>query len=126
MNLSFEDFADELIESGWRPIHDESYGKLRALWQSWQDDGYNASCLRILGDAEALEATPWLAAETLATTYNKPVDFVKRGIEACRLANVEQSYFIERYCKGNKDIPKNDAVEYHARVLQGLAKDEEG
>lgn len=120
INISFEDFEDEIIECGWRPMHEDSREKLMALWQSWQSDGYDASCIRVLGDEEALESTPWLAAETLAHQYDKPLEFVKRGIEACRLANVGQGYFIERYCKGNKDIPRDDKVEYHARVLQGL------
>ena len=84
---------------------------------------YNARCIKILSSAEAIEKTPWLAAETLATKYGKPVDFIRRGLESCRLANVDIGYFIQRYLEDDKTIPKNDVVEYHSRILQGLKND---
>lgn len=120
MNLGFDDFLDELTECGWRPVHDDGNAKLRALWQSWQPDGYDASCIRVLGGGEALAMTPWLAPETLAAKYGKDVDFIRRGLQACRNADVDIGYFVRRYLEGDRSVPKNDSVEYQARVLQGL------
>lgn len=83
-------------------------------------DNYSAKNIKILSNSEILDVAPWIAAETLAAKYGKDVDFIRRGLEACKLADVEQGYFIRRYLEGDKSVPKNDAVEYHSRVLQGL------
>src|SRR5574343_148020 len=54
-----------------------------------------------------------------ANQYNKPLEFIQRGLEACKLAGVSSAYFINRYLEGDKTVPVNDAVAYHSKVLQG-------
>lgn len=77
-------------------------------------DSYTAANIRI-------EDTPehdFTLVYDLADTYNKPVEFIKHGIEACRLAEVSESYFIDRYLKGDKSIPLNPDVSAISRELQ--------
>jgi hypothetical protein len=88
------------------------------LHKSRAKDGYTADNIKILSNQEAVEDMPWLQIESLAKRYNKDVDFVKRGIEACLLADVSPNYFIDRYLKGNKDIPVDESVAYQSRELQ--------
>jgi hypothetical protein len=83
---------------------------------------YDASCIKILHDAEVFERMPWLEAETLAAKYGKDADFVRRGLQACRSAGVGEEYFIKRYLEGDKSIPMDESVEYQSRVIQGLVK----
>jgi hypothetical protein len=87
-------------------------------------DTYDASSIKVLHDNELFERMPWLMAETLAAEYGKDVKFVERGLQACRNAGVSEHYFIKRYLEGDKTIPKDDAVEYHARLIAGLQKPE--
>lgn len=86
-------------------------------------DEYSAAHIKILPPEEALERMPWLKAETLAAQYGKDKVFIERGLKACRLAGVSEQYFIRRYCQEDKTIPKNDAVEYQSRVIQGLIRE---
>lgn len=81
---------------------------------------YDASCIRVLDDREAWEKMPWLEAETLASTSGKDLDFIKRGLEACRRAGVSHGYFIRRYLEDDKTVPFSVAVDYQSRVVQGL------
>lgn len=84
---------------------------------------YSASNIRVLNSQEVLEKMPWIEPEILATKYNKDVEFIKRGLLACRNAGVSDSYFIDRYLEGNKDIPHNKDVEYQSKLLQGCMKE---
>lgn len=118
IDLNFDELVSGITAAGWMPENEAAVEKLRDFWR--QQRPYDAKSIRVLSDQEALNSTPWLAAETLASTYDKPVEFIRRGLEACRLAEVHQSYFIDRYLRGDKDVPKNDAVEHHSRILQGI------
>jgi hypothetical protein len=86
-------------------------------------ENYDASKIKILTDVEAVERMPWLEAETLAAKYNKDVDFIRRGLQSCRSAGISEKYFIKRYLEEDKAIPLDQAVDYQARVLQGLIKE---
>jgi hypothetical protein len=79
---------------------------------------YNADNIKVLQDQEVLEEMPWVVANSLANEYNKPLDFVQRGLEACELAGVTPNYFIDRYLKGDKTIPVNESVAYQSKLLQ--------
>lgn len=72
---------------------------------------YNASSIRILKPEEAEQRFEWLRAENLATQYSKPLEFVERGIEACRRASVDLDFFIKRYLEGDKSGEKNILLE---------------
>jgi len=109
-DLKFEDFVDELIESGWRPVHDENHEKIRAFWQGRQPDGYDASCIKILPRLEIEARFPWERIQSLAHEYKRDPKWIEQGIEACRRSSVDPRYFIEKYLKKNVDIPKNQLV----------------
>ncbi len=109
-NLNFEDFLDELIECGWRPIHDPENKKITALWKSWQPDGYDASCIKILPKEEIEGRFAWQRIQALAHEYKRDAKWIEAGIEACRRSSVDPDHFIERYLKGNKNIPHNQLV----------------
>jgi hypothetical protein len=79
---------------------------------------YDASCIKILSNQEVLAEMPWIRAQSLANEYNKPLDFIERGLEACELAGVTPNYFIDRYLKGDKTIPVNESVAYQSKLLQ--------
>jgi hypothetical protein len=66
---------------------------------------------------------PWLKADELASRYGKDVDFIERGLRACRQANVGEGYFIKRYLEDMKHIPRDDAVDYQSRLIQGLVRE---
>lgn len=62
----------------------------------------------------------WSQAVSLAQEYGKPVAFIERGLEACQLARVGNSYFINRYLKEDKSVKLNKEVNEISRDL--LAK----
>lgn len=97
---------------------------VQAVSPAMPDSGeYNASSIKILSKSEAYQRMPWLKADELAQRYGKDVDFIKRGLQACRSANVGEEYFVKRYLEEMKDIPMDEAVDYQSRVLQGLVKE---
>ena len=67
---------------------------------------YTAENIQIKGHSDE----PWIMAIALAEEFNKPVQLIQRGLEACRLANVGHDYYIDRYLKG-KVIPLNKDVD---------------
>jgi hypothetical protein len=82
---------------------------------------YTASSIKILPAPEAIERFAWLKAEELAARTGKPIDWIKRGLQACEQASVAHSYFISRYLDGNKDVPRNRDVESAmADILKSL------
>ena len=116
MQLSLNDFIDELIEAGWRPTNDPGNAKISALWKSWQDDGYNASSIKIL-TADVLEKFDWAKVGELAHKYKRDPKWIDLGLEACRAAGESPDYFIGRYLE--KDgRPKNSLVEQSYRDLR--------
>ena len=81
---------------------------------------YDASCIKILHEPEIFEDMPWLFAETLAAKYQKDLGFIQRGLEACRLAGVGNSYFVRRYLDEDKSVPLHEGVDYQSRIIQGM------
>ena len=49
--------------------------------------------------------------KSLSKKYGKYEIWVANGLEACRRCGLGHDYFIERYLKGNKSIPKNDLID---------------
>ena len=77
---------------------------------------YNADSIRILDHSEAAVRFAWLDAETLATRYHRPAAWIARGLEACRRAGVDRSYFVDRYLE-RKPVPRNPIVDTAFREL---------
>lgn len=77
---------------------------------------YTADNIRILDASEAAQRFYWLDAEELATRYRRPVNWIARGLEACRRAGVDRAYFVERYLE-RKPVPRNAMVEEAFREL---------
>jgi hypothetical protein len=82
---------------------------------------YSASSIQILPAPEAIERFAWLKAESLAARTGKPVDWIKRGLQACEQSGVPHSYFISRYLDKDRETPRNpDVEEAMADILRGL------
>jgi hypothetical protein len=82
---------------------------------------YTASSISILPAPEAIEKFSWLKAEELASRTGKPIDWIKRGLQACEQAGVAHSYFISRYLDGDRSAPRNaDVEEAMADILKSL------
>lgn len=72
-------------------------------------------------------------ATELITKYGKDKGFIERGLLACRNAGVSETYFIERYLEGNKEIGNasstqqftqfNADVDYQSRLIQRLIRE---
>jgi hypothetical protein len=77
-----------------------------------QQDNYNASCIKILKPEEAQQKFGWLMAQELAQKYSKPLEFIERGIEACRRSSTAIEFFIARYLeKQETPLPRNELLE---------------
>ena len=77
---------------------------------------YNADNIKILHDPLVFD---YELAVYLARKYHRPLEFITRSIEACRLAGVDpREYFVPRYLDGDKDIPVNEDVAAISRELQ--------
>jgi len=118
IDLDFDSFVDELTECGWRPTHDEGNKKLRKFWELHQPDGYDAKCIRVLRADEVAERFDWAKSGELAHKYKRDVNWVEMGMEACRRASVDPSYFIRRYLEKEEGIDKNPLVEQAYRDLR--------
>jgi hypothetical protein len=82
---------------------------------------YTASSIQILPAPEAIEKFAWLKAESLAARTGKPIDWIKRGLQACEQSGVGHDYFIRRYLDGDRSAPRNpDVEEAMADILKGL------
>lgn len=71
---------------------------------------YDASSIRILEPTETAARFGWVRVEELATQYKRPAVWIERGLRACRLAGVDESYFVSRYLK-REPIARLDAVD---------------
>jgi hypothetical protein len=88
---------------------------------SEQPAEYTASSIRILPAPEAVEKFAWLKAEELAARTGKPIDWIKRGLQACEQSGVGHDYFIRRYLNGDRSAPRNRDVESAmADILKSL------
>ena len=72
---------------------------------------YTASSIAILSDIERISdpTFDWELAQQLAGDFCRPVEFIERGILACREAGISPEYFIDRYLL-KKPIPMNEEV----------------
>lgn len=77
---------------------------------------YTADSIRILDASEATQRFAWLDVESLATQYRRPAAWIARGLEACRRAGVDRSYFVDRYLE-RKPVPRNPIVDEAFREL---------
>lgn len=71
---------------------------------------YTAADIRIPSDAEIIARQPWVRAGELADQHGVPVEWVRRGLEACDRAGVPDGYFIARY------LAREPSVALDARV----------
>lgn len=78
---------------------------------------YNASCIKILDQAEINRRWNWANAARLAEQYKRPQAWIERGLRACEAAGVDPAYFLDRYLK-RLPIPRNEAVEAAYRELR--------
>jgi len=111
IDLTLEDLVSELMDCGWRPIHDQSHKNIKKFWQLHQPDNYDASCIKILAHEDVVEKFDWAKIGELADKYKRDPKWIENGFEACRASSVSPDYFVQRYLEGNKDIPKNPLVE---------------
>lgn len=87
------------------------------------DSTYTADCVRVLSDSERLSMPmfDWELAANLADEYSRPVEYVKRGIQACRESGKSPQYFIDRYLEASylarKSIPMDAEVDDAFRLL---------
>lgn len=69
---------------------------------------YTADCIKVTtGDQ-----FEWVLEGNLAADYQKPLDFIQRGLEACRLAHQPKEYFIDRYLKADKTVERVPEVDH--------------
>ena len=59
----------------------------------------------------------WHLSASLSIQYKIPSEPIQRGLEACRLAGVNHSYYIERYLDNNKTVEQNMEVDVIYREL---------
>ena len=89
---------------------------------------YTASSIVILSDSERLSdpTFDWELAQQLARDFCRPVEWVERGIRACREAGTDPQYFINRYLHHQSQtermlIPMNQDVDQAYReILKGV------
>ena len=79
---------------------------------------YTAANIVIMGASDRMSNPmfDWELAEDLAHEIIRPVEWIKRGIWACREAGVSPQYFIDRYLY-RKDIPMNKHVDVCFRKI---------
>ena len=78
---------------------------------------YTAANIRVLTEQEVDERFTWARVGALAQKYSRPSDWIARGLEACRRANVEPEYFIARYLERDASTPFNAAVDEAMREI---------
>ncbi len=82
------------------------------------EPAYAASSIVILSEYECLfdSTFDWELAQRLARDFCRPVEWIERGIAACREVGVDPQYFIDRYLY-HKPIPLNTEVDRSFRNL---------
>ena len=81
------------------------------------EDHYNASCIRVMSDAELVEAFDWAKATALSIQYGKDPQWIERGLAACQAVGVSGHYFIQRYLVGDKSVPRHEDVDAAFREM---------
>lgn len=79
---------------------------------------YTAAQIQVLPQSEAEERFPWLKVEELARRYNRPAEWIARGMEACRRAGSDPDYFVRRYLEWDQSVPLDPLVDAAMRELQ--------
>ena len=79
-------------------------------------DNYNANSIQI----KEVEFD-FNLIEIWANKYSKSIGFVKRGIEACRLAGIDPDYFLRKYLKNETGVVENKEVTEINKSLQNEA-----
>ena len=88
---------------------------------SEQPSEYTAASICVLPPPEAIERFAWLKAEELSARTGKPIDWIRRGLQACEQSGVGHDYFIRRYLDGDRSAPRNpDVEEAMADILKSL------
>ncbi|WP_260839512.1 hypothetical protein, partial [Escherichia coli] len=85
-------------ESVLRGAHNRSYGKSEVFM------AYDEHSIRVMSADEIEQRFDWLRLENLAKEHRLPVDWVRRGFEACWRLGIEPDYFIDRYIF-KRDVP---------------------
>ncbi|MEK8345635.1 hypothetical protein P2O66_26585, partial [Escherichia coli] len=85
-------------ESVLRGTHNRSYGKSEVFM------AYDEHSIRVMSADEIEQRFDWLRLENLAKEHRLPVDWVRRGFEACWRLGIEPDYFIDRYIF-KRDVP---------------------
>ena len=82
---------------------------------------YTAASIRILEPAEVTTRFTWARVAALADEYRRPAAWIARGLEACRRAGVDESYFIARYLR-RESLPLDRRVDDAMRELAAEAR----
>lgn len=83
---------------------------------------YTAADIRVLTDLEVDERFTWARVGALAQRYSRPVEWIARGLEACRRADVDPEYFIARYLERDAATPFNTVVDEAMRDILAEAR----
>jgi hypothetical protein len=78
---------------------------------------YTAANIRVLTEPEVDVRFTWARVGALAEKYSRPTDWIARGLEACRRANVEPEYFIARYLERDASTAFDPAVDEAMREI---------
>ena len=78
---------------------------------------YTAADIRVLTDQEIDVRFTWARVGALAERYSRPIDWIARGLEACRRADVDPDYFIARYLERDAATAFNPTVDEAMREL---------
>lgn len=78
---------------------------------------YTADSIKVLTHEQTTARFEWLEAATLAAEYGRPLAYVKRGLEACNRAQVPHTYFVERYLRGDKSVPRHEGADEAMRDI---------
>jgi hypothetical protein len=94
----FAFFASDASESVLRGTCNWSYGKSELFM------AYDEHSIRVMSADEIEQRFDWLRLENLAKEHRLPVDWVRRGFEACWRLGIGPDYFIDRYIF-KRDVP---------------------
>ncbi|EGI23631.1 hypothetical protein ECKG_05047 [Escherichia coli TA206] len=87
------------IEGVLQGTYNWSYGKSEVFM------AYDENSIRVMSADEIEQRFGWLRLENLAKEHHLPVDWVRRGFEACWRLGIEPDYFIDRYIF-KRDVPQ--------------------
>jgi hypothetical protein len=77
---------------------------------------YNADSIHILEPADITARFTWAKIGELAIRYNRSPAWIERGLEACRRAGIDDSYFVQRYLQ-RQPIPRHDGADAAMRDM---------